>query len=112
MLRYNTAKQPTKSHAAVPPVGTVLELHAYISYDWFTIKRLWYRCRVQQPTTLTLLREGDHFAEECAQCERKVSEIGGNSKHSYADDLLENTDLVYVHNRNEYTGYTKSRKKE
>lgn len=75
----------------------VLDLYAYISYDWFAIKRLWYRCRVEQPTILTLLRESDHFANEHVQCERKVSEIGGNSEHSYAADLLENTDVVSVH---------------
>lgn len=38
-----------------------------------------------------------HFANECAQCERKVSEIGENSKHSHAADLLENKDIVSIH---------------
>lgn len=74
----------------------VLELYAYISYDWFAIRRLWYRCRVEQPTVLSLLRESDNFANERAQRERKASEIGGNFKHSYADDP-ENTDVVSIH---------------
>lgn len=74
----------------------VLELYAYVSYDWFAIRRLWYRCRVEQPTVLSLLRKSDHFANECAQYERKASEIGGNFKHSYAADP-ENTDVVSIH---------------
>lgn len=78
-------------------VLSLLVLYAHISHHWFAIKRLWYRCRVEQSTIFTLLRESDHLANEHAQCERKVSEIGGDSKQPDAAYILENTNIVSVH---------------